>query len=117
MDARTREHLEWVADEVVEAGGEASVWVVKATSEAAERRLAESMVAGRTAEYVEVIEEARAAVGEDEGTRRRAVRRLRRQLRRIRRRDYFPPVERDQAEAAVGSLAARLEEAQRVEGV
>jgi hypothetical protein len=26
LDSRNRERLEWVADEVVEAGGEASIW-------------------------------------------------------------------------------------------
>jgi hypothetical protein len=27
LDARNREQLEWLADEVVEAGGEASIWI------------------------------------------------------------------------------------------
>jgi hypothetical protein len=39
--------------------------------------------------------------------------RLRRELRRIRRRDFFPPPQREQAEAAVAELAATLEEALR----
>lgn len=116
LDARTREQLEWIADEVVEAGGEASVWVVEPTSQATGRRLAEAMAAERAEEYRELIGEAHAAIDEDGATRRRVVRRLRRQLRRIRRRDYFPPVERDQAEAAVQTLVARLEEGQSVGG-
>ena len=28
-DSRTREQLEWLADEVLEAGGEASVWLAR----------------------------------------------------------------------------------------
>jgi hypothetical protein len=36
--------------------------------------------------------------------------RLRRELQRIRRRDYFPPPEREEAEAAVAELALALEE-------
>jgi hypothetical protein len=40
MDARTREQLEWLADEVVEAGGEASIWLAETASAAQERALA-----------------------------------------------------------------------------
>ena len=39
-DARTREQLEWLADEVVEAGGEASIWIGELGSAAQERELA-----------------------------------------------------------------------------
>ena len=31
-DARTQEQLEWVADEIVDAGGEATLWVGRLTS-------------------------------------------------------------------------------------
>lgn len=37
-DARTKEQLEWLADEVVEAGGEATVWLGRPGSAADERR-------------------------------------------------------------------------------
>jgi hypothetical protein len=39
------------------------------------------------------------------------VRRLRDELRRIGRRDYFPPAERDTAHTAVATLAALLDTA------
>jgi len=59
----------------------------------------------RAAEYREVVAEASAALDADAVDARRVLQRLRRQLRRIRRRDYFPPTERDEAAATVARLA------------
>jgi hypothetical protein len=59
-----------------------------------------------------VIAEAEAAAGEL-GQRKRTLARLRRELRRIRARDYFPPPEREAAQRAVESLAALIEEPAR----
>jgi hypothetical protein len=42
-DARTREQLEWIADEVVQAGGSASVWLGRPGSAAQERSVATVM--------------------------------------------------------------------------
>jgi hypothetical protein len=103
-DARTREHLEWIAEEVIDAGGTATVWLARPTSAAQERQLAQTMADARTAEYQEVRDQAEQARTRDEATRRRALRRLRAELRRIHRRDYFPPPARRAAEAAVGAL-------------
>ena len=103
LDARTREQLEWVADEVRHAGGDATLWLAQTASAAHERSLAAAMATARAAEYRAVIQEARAETAPD----RRTVQRLRRELRRINRRDHFPPPERDTAKAAVEALAAR----------
>jgi hypothetical protein len=73
---------------------------------AQERDLAAAMAADRVAEYVAVRQEAEAATVLDEPSRRRTVRRLREELRRIRRRDFFPPPERDAAVTAVEALAS-----------
>ncbi|MBS3939657.1 MAG: chromate resistance protein [Actinobacteria bacterium] len=105
LDARNREQLEWLADEVVESGGQAMVWLAEPTSPAAERRLVEGLAAERSAEYREVITQAQLAVAGDAAVRRRELRRLRGELRRIRQRDYFPPAERDLAAVAVADLA------------
>ncbi len=75
-DARTREQLEWVAEDVTEAGGSAGAWLARPATLAQERELATAMAAARAAE-----------------------------LRRITRRDYFPPAAREQAHAAVEALA------------
>src|SRR5947208_821032 len=39
-DARTREHLEWIAEEVTEAGGDASIWLSQPATHGQERELA-----------------------------------------------------------------------------
>src|SRR2546426_321282 len=55
-DARTREHLDWVADEVIEAGGVSTVWIARPATTAQERELAQAMAAARAAEYTAVAE-------------------------------------------------------------
>jgi hypothetical protein len=104
-DARTREQLEWVADEVVEAGGTALLWRAQTMAARDEKVLARAMAVARAAEYEEVIDQANAATESSLVEQRRAVRRLRRELRAIRRRDHFPPVEAERAVVAVASLA------------
>jgi hypothetical protein len=61
------------------------------------------------ADYAAVVAAAEAAAGYDAATRRRTLRRLRRALRAIRSRDYFPPPERDRAQRAVDDLASLVE--------
>ena len=109
-DARTREHLDWIADEILDAGGSASIWIAHPSTAATERDLATAMAAARAAEYVKVTAEATAAADRDETARFSLARRLRAELRRIHRRDYFPPPERDQANAAVDALAQPITE-------
>ena len=104
-DARTREHLDWIADEILDAGGSASIWIAHPGTAATERDLASAMAAARAAEYTKVTAEANASADRDETARFSLARRLRAELRRIHRRDYFPPTERDQANAAVNALA------------
>src|SRR6266700_1673863 len=108
-DARTQEQLEWLADEVLEAGGEASVWTARPGSAAQERALAERMAAALAAEYRALIDAAQTARDEDPATRRRTLARLRRELARIGQRDYFPPPERDAARRTVRELATTVE--------
>jgi hypothetical protein len=100
LDDRTREQFEWLAGEVEDAGGEATVWVGQLTSRAQERELIARMTDAVTADYELVIEAARASTGG-----RRTLGRLRRSLRDIRARDYFPNPVRQRAEDAVERLA------------
>jgi hypothetical protein len=108
-DSRTREQTEWLADEVIEAGGEASVWLARPGSASQERALATRMQEAVSAEYQAVSDEAAAALAAPSGERKRTLGRLRRELRRITRRDYFPSGERERAVAAVDALAADVE--------
>jgi hypothetical protein len=110
LDARNRERLEWLADEVLESGGEATLWVGELSSGAQERELAARMAEAVAADYRAVMDGAASARAESPGQRRRTLGRLRRELRRIRARDYFPPPEREQAQRAVEELAALVEE-------
>jgi DNA-binding transcriptional regulator PaaX len=103
-DARTREQLDWIAEEIVEGGGEAMVWLARPAALGAERRLAQEMADARTVEYTAVIAEAEQSTALAEPERLRALRRLRGELRRIQRRDYFPPPERAVAVRAVAGL-------------
>jgi len=109
LDARTREQLEWLADEVLEAGGEASIWIAEAGSATQERALAARMAGAVAAEYRAVEAAALAARSATASSRRRTVRRLRRDLRAIRARDYFPPSEAAEARRSVDALAEAME--------
>jgi hypothetical protein len=108
-DSRTREQMEWLADEVLEAGGEASVWLSRPGSTAQERALARRMREAVALEYRSVLEDAQAVLGTPSGGRKRTLARLRRELRRIGRRDYFPSDDRQSAVAAVDALAEGVE--------
>lgn len=112
-DSRTQEQLEWLADEIIEAHGEATIWIATPGSAEHERALASRMAEAITGEYREVITAAASAHDKDGATRRRTVARLRRALHAIRTRDFFPPPERERAVQAVADLAAGLAEVTR----
>jgi hypothetical protein len=103
-DARSRERLEWIADEIAEAGGAAMLWVSRLTSASQERALVQRMADVIAAEYRGLAAAADAAAAGP--VKDQTVARLRRELRRISQRDYFPPAEREQARRAVESLMA-----------
>jgi hypothetical protein len=106
-DARTREQLDWIAEEVTESGGTAGVWIARPATLAQERQLAQDMAEARATEYraLQATAVAQAqATGLGTPERARALRRLRGELRKIERRDYFPPAERDAARDAVNAL-------------
>src|SRR5436190_11990111 len=93
-DARTREQFDWLADQILEAGGEAGVWEATPGTAAQERVLAGRMREAVAIEYGAVIEEAERAIEASPAVRRRTLGRLRRELRRVRRRDFFVAEER-----------------------
>lgn len=106
LDARTREQLEWLAEEVTEHGGEATIWLAEPGSRAQERALARAMAEAVEREYAQVIAEAHGAETSRNPT--RTLARLRRELRRIGRRDYFPGAMRDRARGAVEALGQQV---------
>ena len=109
LDARTREHLEWLADDVIEHGGEATIWLGQPGSAAQERAIAERMAGRIVREYEALAAEAMVA-GSRAGT-ARTLARLRRALRQTAARDYFASPWKERARATIEALAQPVEAA------
>ena len=107
-DPKTVEAFDWLAEEVVDAGGEAWTWVGRPGSKSQERLLRERMTSAVVDEYRALLTEAKDARAEPT---RRIVERLRRELHRIEARDHFAPKEREQAQRAIERLASTLDDA------
>lgn len=106
---RSREQLEWVAEEVTDAGGVAGIWLARPATRANEDQLVQAMATARADEYQALIAAAQAAADNaDPATVASTARKLRNGLRAVQRRDYFPPADRDLAEAAIQALADLL---------
>jgi ChrB-like protein len=110
LDGRNREQIEWLAAEIVEADGEAMVWLGALASRRQQRDLVAAMVDAVGGEYGKLVQEAERLREAAPGVRRRALARLRRELRRIQGRDYFPTTERERAEQSLEELAQIVEE-------
>jgi hypothetical protein len=104
-DPRTREQLEWVAEDVTDHGGEATVWLGRPLDSTAILAVVGRMTAAVAAEYEAIIAEVAALGTAEAAARRRAVIRLRRELHRIQARDYFTCPQRETAHRAVEQLA------------
>ena len=108
-DARTKEHLEWVANQVIEADGEAIAWIATPAARSHSASLARYMRAARNDEYDELLNE---IISAGRAPDHRTIARWRRQWRRIDRRDYFRAPQRDAARIAIAQFAGQ---AQKVE--
>ena len=105
-DPRTREQLEWIAEEVADHGGEATLWLGRPLDTGAASVVVGRMTAAVAAEYEAVAAEAAAMRTAEVVARRRAVARLRRELHRIQGRDFFTCPAGEAARRAVEQLAA-----------
>ncbi len=108
LDSRNREQLEWAAQDILDAGGEATLWIGRLALAADERALRERMGQAVVEEYRAVVEAAHAAGRDQPATRGRTVARLRRELHRISQRDYFSSGEREEAIRALELLASTV---------
>jgi hypothetical protein len=125
-DARTREAMEWLAEEIEEQGGTAWLWEASGLTPAQDRVAVERFRQEADARYAEIAGSARAIRDAALGGRRRgkrarpyspaarahAVRQLRgleRALRLERRRDYFQAPGRSAAATLVGEAIDELE--------
>jgi len=111
-DRRTREQLEWAAEEISQVGGFASLWTARPASAADDRALRERMTNAVSDDYELVIAAALAADSKDPAARRRTLKQLRRTQNAIALRDYFPTPKREEARDAVERLAQTVEVAQ-----
>ena len=102
-DPATIEAFDWLAEEVVEADGEAWTFEARPGSKRQHTALRAQINNSSGAEYRELIDSARAATAEAS---RRTVERLRRELRRIEARDHFGAKEAEAARRAVERVAA-----------
>ena len=106
---RTIEHFEWLAAGIHEQGGTASVWVARPTAGATSDRLIEQARLAVDDEYRAVMREAQSEPLSDVD-RRRLVRRLRAELRRIGSRDHFTAPSGPTARRRVDELATATAE-------
>jgi len=100
-DARTREHLEWIAQQVHDADGEAVVWIATPSSRRDSAELARQMRDARDLEYTTLL----ADIEQHEVATSRTVQRWRREWQRIDRRDYFRAPQGDKARLAINAAA------------
>jgi len=103
-EPRTKEQFEWLADEIVEAGGDASLWLAEAADRSVEADLIAQIRSRAAGDYQALLDEIE-VLGDDLSP--RTVGRMRRELQRIGHRDFFPPVEREAAHRAVNEAARR----------
>jgi hypothetical protein len=83
LTERTLEHFEWLAAELQEIGGEASVWQVEALTPAREKVIREFFLDRVNTEYGKIIEKASAAKTE------KHLKRLWAQYNRLKTQDYL----------------------------
>ena len=107
-DQATVEAFDWLADEVIEAGGEAWTWRAQPGSKQQQAALRERVARGRDELSTEALVADAKEVAANPST-SRSVGRLRRELRAIEARDRFGVPERDRARAAVERLAVKVD--------
>ncbi len=121
-DAVTREQLEWLQLRVREAGGEATLWESKPATLAEEKALVEAFRSSREEAYAKIISEAervrrKAEMGGDK-TLEEDLKKLERELRAERRRDYFrSPLRKEAASALKAAREAVRESTSSEEGI
>src|SRR5919201_5757014 len=70
-DPENRERLEWLAEEVGQAGGDATIWLSQPATQAQHRALAQAMTERIAAEYRAIAAEARKVEASPPAERRR----------------------------------------------
>ncbi len=111
-DARTREHFEWIAADVVAAGGQANIWLAHPATKAHQRSLVSSIAEQAETDYGTLIDETNAEIETGDHSPaaiKRTVSRLRRDQANIRQRDHFPGDGFDRSTSAIDRLETLLD--------
>jgi hypothetical protein len=98
------EQMGWVANDVLDAGGEAQLWTAELNSAKQERELVARLNREVSEAYRALVDEIEAALGADPVSRRQ-LDRFQRELRDIGRRDHLGATGRDRAERAFQRLS------------
>jgi hypothetical protein len=106
---QNRERFDWLADEILDADGEAWTFVATPGSKAEQRALATRLADAATEECRALLEETEAVLASGDRPHRRTVNRLQRELRRVEDGDAVPAKERVKVRRAVERLTAVLE--------
>ncbi len=114
-DAVSREQLEWLQHRIREADGEATLWEALPNTVAEGRSLVEEFRASRETSYKKLAESAgrlrrKAALGSSKSLLLEELRKLEREFRAERRRDYFRSPLRNEVAAALRELRQVLKE-------
>jgi hypothetical protein len=113
-DPKTVEAFDWLADEIVDANGDAWTWRGRPGSKAQEQALRDRMASAIADEYRALVVEAKEARSEPT---RRTVERLRRELHKVESRDHVAPKQGEQARRAIELLLKAVEASEAKEAV
>src|SRR5690242_16186765 len=105
--ARNREQFDWLADEILEAGGEAWTWNATSTAKDQQRALTARLQDAASEDYRELLDETESVLAADNPN-RRSVERLRRDLRRIEGREHVAAKDRARVSRAIERLDGLL---------
>lgn len=99
------EHMGWVANDVLDAGGEAQVWTAQLNSAKQERELVARLNGEVVEAYRMFVDATEAAARNEEPITQRQLNRFQRELRDLVRRDHLGANGRDRAERAFQRLS------------
>lgn len=109
---QNRERFDWLADEIVEAGGEAWTFAATPGSKAQQRALSERRADVAAQDALTLLDEAAALLESDGRPHRRTVERIRRDLRRVEDGDGLSPKDRARVRRTIDRLAMSLDVAE-----
>lgn len=106
--SQSREQLDWIADEILEADGEAWTWTATPGSKDQQRALVARMSDAAAKEHRSLLDEAEAVLAASDRPNRRTVKRLRDELSRLEATDALPTREQSRSRRVMKQLTVAL---------